>query len=72
MENKILKIGFGILLMCLIVACNDFGTGSDDLHVNPEEQPILKSQSEEESVKTTTNEEIPSSSSLEEESAPIN
>lgn len=72
MKSKILKMGFGFFLMCLFVACNDSGTGSDDLHVNPQEQPILKSQSEEESMKTTTNEEIPSSSSLEEKSAPIN
>lgn len=47
MENKILKIGFGIFLICLIAACNDSGTGSDDLHTNPESQPILKSQTEE-------------------------
>lgn len=71
MENKILKIGFGIFLMCLFIACNDSGTGSDDLHISPEDQPILKSQTEE-SLNTTTNEEIPSSASLKEESAPIN
>lgn len=69
MENKILKIGFGIFLMCLFIACND--SGSDDLHISPEDQPILKSQTEE-SLNTTTNEEIPSSASLKEESAPIN
>lgn len=60
MKSKILKIGFGFFLMCLFVACNESGTGSDDLNVSPEDQPILKSQAEE-SIKTpiTTEEVVP-------------
>lgn len=78
MKSKVLKIGFGFFLMCLFAACNDSGTGSDDLNISPEDQPILKSQAEE-SIKTPTTKEavpvsepeIPGSEPLEEEAAPI-
>lgn len=56
MKSKILKMGFGFFLMCLFVACNESGTGSDDLNISPEDQPILKSQAEE-SIKTPAPEE---------------
>lgn len=60
MKSKILKIGFGFFLMCLFVACNESGTGSDDLNVSPDDQPILKSQAEESiQTSTTTKEAVP-------------
>lgn len=56
MKKKLLGLCFGGFLIFLFASCNESGIGSDDLQINPGEQPILKTTGEE-SVKIT-NEEI--------------